>query len=75
MLRAYALRIIIGSTLLIAVGCSKSNKLETGYTYRPLGASQAEIRGFYAERFSPEARAAALERDEERERRRPTPGY
>jgi hypothetical protein len=56
-------------------GCTSANKLETGYTYRPLSASPAEIRGFYAERFTPEARAAQLEREQEFEARRPRPGY
>ncbi len=56
-------------------GCSSGNKLETGYAYRPLSASPAEIRGFYAERFTPEARAAQLEREQELEARRPRPGY
>jgi hypothetical protein len=56
-------------------GCGKANQLETGYVVRPLNASPAEIRGFYAERFTPAARAAALEREQEMERRRPTPGY
>lgn len=55
-------------------GCSRSNKLETGYEIRPLNASPTEIRAFYAERFTPEARAAALEREQELERRRPRPG-
>lgn len=59
----------------IAGGCSKGNRLETGYEVRPLNATPTEIRGFYAGRFTPEARAAAMEREEEMERRRPTPGY
>lgn len=69
--------IVIGGVLLgaTAVGCTRGNKLETGYTYRPLTASPAEIRGYYAERFTPEARAAALEREQEFEARRPRPGY
>jgi hypothetical protein len=63
------------AALASAGGCGKANQLETGYTVRPLNASPAEIRGFYAERFTPAARAAALEREAEMERRRPTPGY
>jgi hypothetical protein len=54
-------------------GCS--NKLETGYEPRKLGASEAERRGFYAAPFTPEARAAQLQRDEEFDARRPRPGY
>jgi hypothetical protein len=75
-----AARIITAPTILAAAmavtgACSSKQTLETGYVVRPLNASPAEIRGFYAERFTPEARAAALEREQEFERRRPTPGY
>lgn len=63
-----------GSVLVVGGGCKGANRLETGYEIRPLNASPTEIRAFYAERFTPEARAAALERDQELERRRPTPG-
>ncbi len=45
------------------IGCS--DKLETGYKPRPLGASGIERRGFYADQFSPEAREAAAVRGEE----------
>jgi hypothetical protein len=58
-----------------AGGCSKTYTLETGYQVRPLTASSTEIRGFYAERFTPEARAAQIEREQELEARRPKPGY
>lgn len=69
-------RTIFASSILAAAvgGCSRGNTLETGYAYRPLSASPAEIRGFYAERFTPEARAAQLEREQELEARRPKPG-
>lgn len=56
------------------LGCSRGTTLETGYVVRPLSASPTEIRGFYAERFTPEARAASMEREAEMERRRPQPG-
>ncbi|MCS7034087.1 MAG: hypothetical protein NZ561_08840 [Phycisphaerae bacterium] len=56
-------------------GCTRGYTLETGYKVRPLQASPTEIRGFYAERFTPEARAAQLEREQERAARRPQPGY
>jgi hypothetical protein len=59
--------------LLVAAGCS--NQLETGYKPRKLGASSAERRSYYASPFTPEARAAQLGREEELNRRRPTPGY
>ena len=67
--------VLAAGLLTVVGGCTTGNKLETGYTYRPLSASQAEIRGFYAERFTPEARAAQLEREQEFEARRPKPGY
>jgi len=38
------------------LGCSE--KLETGYEPRKLGASNEARRGFYAQPFSPEARKA-----------------
>lgn len=56
------------------VGGCKS-QLESGYSPRKLSASNAERRGFYAEEFSPEARAAAEERQQEFEARRPTRGF
>ena len=58
---------------LLTVGCSST--LETGYKPRKLGESNATRRSYYASPFTPEARAAELERDEELQRRRPTPGY
>lgn len=64
-----ALLLLLGSS-----GCGKSHTLETGYNYRPLNATPTEIRGYYAGRFTPAARAAAMERSEELARRRPTPG-
>jgi hypothetical protein len=55
------------------LGCE--NKLETGYTPKPLNASSTVRRGFYASPFTPEARAAETEREQELEARRPRPGY
>jgi hypothetical protein len=59
---------------LAAVGCS-TTELETGYKPRKLGASPAERRSYYASPFTPEARAAQVERDQEQDLRRPRPGY
>jgi hypothetical protein len=59
--------------LAAVAGCN--TKLESGYTPRKLNASPAERRGYYAEAFSPEARLAAEERQEEFEARRPGMGY
>jgi len=58
---------------LLTVGCSST--LETGYKPRKLGESTATRRSYYASPFTPEARAAELEREQELEQRRPTPGY
>ena len=46
--------------LLSAVGCDRS-KLETGYQYRPLGASDAQRKAYYAPEYSREATMAAQE--------------
>ena len=81
-MKVHVLKRSVSGSLVVALllaagvgGCSRGNKLETGYTYRPLSVSPAEIRGFYAEKFTPEARAAQLEREQEFEARRPRPGY
>jgi outer membrane murein-binding lipoprotein Lpp len=71
----YRARSAVVLGLLLGLGCSSGNKLETGYEVRTLSASPTEVRGFYAERFTPEARAAAMERDQELEARRPRPGF
>jgi len=62
-----------GLTLLLAIvaaGCKSTT--ETGYEPRKLGDSAAVQRGYYARPFSPEARAAAAERQVEFSNRRPT---
>lgn len=59
--------------LMILAGCT-DNKLETGYTYTPLGDSPIKRRGYYADPFSPEARAAQQQRQSDFEGRRPVPG-
>ena len=56
------------------MGCSE--KLETGYDPRRLGASNETRRGFYAQPFSPEARKAKdYEQDFGSPGGRPKPGY
>ncbi len=65
--------ILLTASFLTLVGCS--NELETGYTPRGLNSSSAVRRGYYASPFTPEAKAATLERDQEIEARRPRPGY
>jgi len=70
-------RKLLGFSMLLLLsgllGCE--NKLETGYVPKPLNASSTVRRGFYASPFTPEARAAELEREQELEARRPKPGY
>jgi hypothetical protein len=56
-----------------SAGCE--SELETGYKPRKVGATSAQRRGYYASPFTPEAKAAGLEREQEIEARRPTPGY
>ena len=70
-------KLIVTSLLLFAffalIGCQSG--LETGYKPRPLNSSQTVRRGYYASPFSPEAKAAQYEREQELEARRPRPGY
>jgi hypothetical protein len=54
-------------------GCG-SGKLETGYAYTPLGDSPNKRRSYYADPFTPEARAAQQERQADFDARRPVPG-
>lgn len=53
---------LLTAALLIVggLGC-ETEKLETGYVYSPLGDSSSKRRGYYADPFSPEARAAQME--------------
>ncbi len=78
-MRTWRIRlIVIGLTAAGAAGAAGgcgSNKREPGYEPRKLGASDAERRGFYAAPFTPEARAAQLQREDEFDARRPKPGY
>ena len=60
--------------LFTLAGCSE--KLETGYAPRKLGASNEARRGFYAQPFSPEARKAReYEQDFGTPSGRPKPGF
>jgi len=47
------------AALVYLAGCGMD--LETGYKYRPLGASVVERRGYYASPYSPEKTAAEQE--------------
>ena len=65
---------ILAALLLAALaGCS--SKLETGYEPRKLGASDEARRGFYAQPFTPEAKAARQYEEDFGDVRRPRPGY
>ena len=64
---------LIAGTLMLLVGCTST--LEDGYKPKRLGVSDATRRAYYASPFTPEAKAASLERDQELEQRRPRPGY
>jgi hypothetical protein len=62
--------------ILITLSAGCSEKLETGYAPRKLGASNEARRGFYAQPFSPEARKAReYEQDFNAPAGRPKPGY
>lgn len=64
---------LLGLALAMAAGCG--SKLETGYEPRKLSDSNAERRGYYADPFTPEARAAAEERKTNFDARRPGARY
>lgn len=67
------MRLVLAGMALLLIGCSST--LEDGYKPRKLGATDAARRSYYASPFTPEAKAASLERDQEIEARRPRPGY
>lgn len=70
MVRGLMLMMLMGAGV---AGCS--NTLETGYKPKPLTASAALRRSYYASPFSPEAKAPEMEKEQEFEARRPRPGY
>jgi hypothetical protein len=49
---------VVTTTVLLSSSVGCSSKLETGYEPRMLGSSNETRRGFYAQPFTPEARAA-----------------
>ena len=49
---------------LCALGCGGANRLETGYVYTPLRATEVQRRAFYADPYSGEAQRAAQESGE-----------
>jgi hypothetical protein len=64
---------LVVSILLGLAGCSST--LEDGYKPTKLGASDAVRRSYYASPFTPEAKVANADRDQEIDARRPHPGY
>ncbi|MFT3785108.1 MAG: hypothetical protein QM770_02945 [Tepidisphaeraceae bacterium] len=63
------------SLLVFAPGCA-SHKLETGYEYTPIGSpSSAQRKAYFANPFSPEARAAQMETATEGYNRANRSGY
>ena len=62
---------MLGCVAAVALAAGCSTKLETGYEPRKLSDSTAERRAYYADPFTPEARAAAEERKTEFNARRP----
>ena len=70
--RVLPLLVLIAVALSPSAGCTSS--LETGYKPTRLGATDATRRSYYASPFTPEARAAQLEREQELQQRRPHPG-
>ena len=61
------------AVILGLAGCNST--LEDGYKPRKLGASDAVRRSYYASPFTPEAKVAQTDSDQEIESRRPHPGY
>jgi len=69
-IKVSAATLLIGAALLM--GCS--NKLATGYKPRLLGDSDVRRRGYYADQFTTQAKAAEQEQKSEAEQRRPNSG-
>ena len=66
-------RWVLASLIIGLAGCSSA--LEDGYKPHRLGSSDAVRRSYYASPFTPEAKVAQSDRDQEVEARRPRPGY
>ena len=63
-------RVVLLGLLCLVAGCG-SSRLETGYTPRPLNASDTERRAYYSGRYTKEAVRADQERETEFRARRP----
>ena len=73
LLRPGALLFPMAALTLMAAGCG-SRTLETGYTPRPLNASDTERRAYYSGKYTKEAVRAEQEREAEFRARRPGAG-
>ena len=72
-LRPRALLLPAAALALFAAGCG-SRTLETGYTPRPLNASDTERRAYYSGKYTKEAVRAEQEREAEFRARKPGVG-
>jgi hypothetical protein len=68
------LPILVPLPLLAGTGCG-TGKLETGYQYRPLGASDAERKAYYSPRYTRAAAVAEQERQRDADVRSRKPDY
>jgi hypothetical protein len=77
MMKSHLICAVAGfATALVLTGLTGcSSKLDTGYEPRKLGASDETRRGFYAQPFTPEAKAAKQYEQDFGDVRRPRPGY
>jgi hypothetical protein len=66
-------RWVLAALIIGLAGCTST--LEDGYKPKRLGASDAVRRSYYASPFTPEAKVASSDRDQEIDARRPRPGY
>jgi hypothetical protein len=66
-------RWVLALFVLTLAGCNSA--LEDGYKPHKLGVSDAVRRSYYANPFTPEAKASDTDREQEIEARRPRPGY
>ena len=64
---------VAAALALLAAGCG-SRQLETGYTPRPLNASDTERRAYYSSKYTKEAVRAEQEREAEFRARKPGVG-
>ena len=66
-------RLTVLAAAALALGCG-SSKLETGYTPRPLSASDTERRAYYSGKYTKEAVQAEQQREAEFRARKPGVG-